>query len=61
MSVRKEIKDLYPLTERFNDNYLIKGLEYMITLCPENVEQNIDLLRRLKMEIRDEKINSILK
>jgi hypothetical protein len=63
MTIREEIYELLPFTEKISDdNELIKALERIIMMCDEEwLEDNMRLLNGLIAEIRNEKIEKILK
>lgn len=60
--IREIIADLIPFSENMNDDEIINLLKLNIQLCPdEDVEENEKLLSDFIIEIRNEKIDSILK
>lgn len=62
MSIRDEIDELIPLSKGLSDEELIEVLERHIVMCPEDfIKDNKRLLAGLKAEIRNKKIDEILK
>lgn len=62
MTIRDEIDELIPFSKNIPDNELIEVLERIITICDEEwIEDNKRLLSGLKSEIREKKIDEILK
>lgn len=62
MSIRDEIDELIPFSKNIPDEELIEVLERIITICEEEwIEDNKRLLNGLKSEIRNKKIDEILK
>lgn len=62
MTIRDEIDELIPFSKNIPDEELIEVLERIITICEEEwIEDNKRLLSGLKSEIREKKIDEILK
>ena len=62
MTIREEIDELIPFSKNIPDNELIEVLERIIMMCDEEwIEDNQRLLSGLKAEIREKKIDEILK
>lgn len=62
MTIRDEIDELIPFSKNIPDEELIEVLERIITMCDEEwIEDNKRLLSELKSEIREKKIDEILK
>lgn len=62
MTIRDEIDELIPFSKNIPDEELIEVLERIITMCDEEwIEDNKRLLSGLKSEIREKKIDEILK
>lgn len=62
MTIRDEIDELIPFSKNIPDEELIEVLERIITICDDEwIEDNKRLLSGLKSEIREKKIDEILK
>jgi hypothetical protein len=62
MTIREEIDELIPFSKNIPDNELIEVLERIIMMCDEEwIEDNQRLLSGLKAEMREKKIDEILK
>lgn len=62
MTIRDEIDELIPFSKNIPDNELIEVLERIIMMSDEEwIEDNKRLLSGLKSEIREKKIDEILK
>lgn len=62
MTIRDEIDELIPFSKNIPDEELIEVLERIIMMCDEEwIEDNKRLLSELKSEIREKKIDEILK
>jgi len=62
MTIREEIDELIPFSKNIPDNELIEVLERIIMMSDEEwIEDNQRLLSGLKAEMREKKIDEILK
>jgi hypothetical protein len=62
MTIREEIDELIPFSKNIPDSELIEVLERIIMMSDEEwIEDNQRLLSGLKAEIREKKIDEILK
>jgi hypothetical protein len=62
--IRKEIEELFNpfITPDWSDQEIIDYIESILSLVPdEDIEENLELIKRLKIDMRDRKIEIILK